>query len=46
MSSKELKEIQFNQLITRTFCDTKLVQVCYALTACGKRLKKLIKGLG
>jgi DNA-binding HxlR family transcriptional regulator len=46
MLSKELKELEMNQLITRTVWDTKPVTVEYAITPYGRTLKKLIRELG
>ncbi len=42
MLSKELKELEINELIIRTVYDTKPVTVEYALTAYGKTLEAII----
>ena len=42
MLSKELQELEINQLITRTVCDTKPVTVEYEITEYGKTLKSVI----
>lgn len=45
MLSKELRELEINELVTRTVYDTKPVTVEYELTAYGKTLEKLIMEL-
>ncbi|GAB3513325.1 helix-turn-helix domain-containing protein [Spirosoma knui] len=45
MLSKELKELEINQLITRTILDTSPITVQYELTAHGKTLQPIIKDL-
>ncbi len=42
MLSKELQELEINQLITRTVCDTKPITVEYEITEYGKTLKSVI----
>ena len=42
MLSKELQELEINQLITRTVCDTKPITVEYQITEYGKTLKSVI----
>lgn len=42
MLSKELKELEINELVTRTVYDTKPVMVVYALTPYGKTLQPII----
>lgn len=42
MLSKELKDLEMNQLVKRTVYDTMPVTVEYSLTEYGKTLKKLI----
>lgn len=42
MLSKELKELEENQLVTRTVYDTKPVTVEYELTAYGRSLDKVL----
>lgn len=46
MLSKELKELEINQLVTRTVYDTFPPRVEYELTAHGLTLQELIKELG
>jgi DNA-binding HxlR family transcriptional regulator len=46
MLSKELRELEMNQLITRTVYDSFPVTVEYALTEYGKSLDNLILELG
>ena len=46
MLSKELKELEMNQLVKRTVWDTAPVTVEYSLTPYGKTLKPLIGELG
>jgi len=43
MLSKELQELEINQLITRTVFDTKPVTVEYAITEYGNTLQPIIK---
>lgn len=45
MLSKELRDLELNQLVTRTVYDTKPVSVEYELTAYGKTLQKVIEEL-
>ena len=45
MLSKELKELEINQLIKRTVLDTQPVTVHYQLTEYGKTLKTIINDL-
>ena len=42
MLSKELQELEINELVTRTVCDTKPITVEYEITAYGKTLEKVI----
>jgi DNA-binding HxlR family transcriptional regulator len=46
MLSKELKDLELNQLLKRTVYDTVPVTVEYALTPYGRTLKKVIVALG
>jgi DNA-binding HxlR family transcriptional regulator len=45
MLSKELKELEVNQIIKRTLLDTQPITVHYELTEHGKTLQPLIEGL-
>ncbi len=45
MLSKELKELEMNELVTRTVYDTSPVTVEYALTPYGKSLQSVIDSL-
>ncbi|HEY4874612.1 MAG TPA: helix-turn-helix domain-containing protein [Puia sp.] len=45
MLSKELKDLEMNQLIRRTVYDSTPVVVEYAMTAYGRSLEKVIKEL-
>ena len=45
MLSKELQDMEVNQLITRTVINTKPITVEYALTAAGKTVEPLINEL-
>lgn len=45
MLSKELKELEINQLVTRTVLDTQPITVQYELTEHGKTLKSIIDTL-
>lgn len=45
MLSKELKELEVNELVKRTVYDTMPVTVEYELTEYGKSLKKVIHAL-
>jgi DNA-binding HxlR family transcriptional regulator len=45
MLSKELKELEINQLVKRTVLDTQPITVQYELTAHGLTLKTLINNL-
>lgn len=42
MLSKELQDLEMNQLISRTVCNTKPVTVEYEITALGKSLQPII----
>jgi len=42
MLSKELQELEINELVTRTVCDTKPITVEYEITGYGKTLEKVI----
>lgn len=44
--SKELKDLEMNQLIKRTICDTKPITVEYELTPLGKSLHTIIIEMG
>ncbi len=44
--SKELKDLEINQLITRKVCDTKPITVDYELTELGKSLNVIILEMG
>ncbi|MEO7960920.1 MAG: helix-turn-helix domain-containing protein [Ginsengibacter sp.] len=45
MLSKELKELEMNELVSRKVIDIKPVMVQYALTAYGKSLEKVLEEL-
>jgi DNA-binding HxlR family transcriptional regulator len=45
MLSKELKELEINQLIKRTILDTQPISVQYELTAHGDTLQTIITNL-
>ncbi|WP_026995196.1 winged helix-turn-helix transcriptional regulator [Flectobacillus major] len=45
MLSKELKELEINQLVKRTVLDTQPITVQYELTEHGKTLKTIINNL-
>jgi len=45
MLSKELRDLEVNELVTRTVYDTKPVTVEYELTSYGKTLERVIKEL-
>ncbi len=45
MLSKELKELEINELVTRTVLDTKPVTVEYQLTSYGETLETVIQEL-
>ena len=45
MLSKELKELEFNQLVTRTVLDTHPVSIHYRLTEHGMTLRTIIENL-
>ena len=45
MLSKELKELEMNELVKRTVCNTKPVSVEYELTTYGKTLETVIASL-
>ena len=42
MLSKELQELEINELVTRTVCHTKPITVEYKITSYGKTLEKII----
>lgn len=44
--SKELKDLELNNLVTRTVCDTKPITVEYELTDLGESLNMIIKAMG
>lgn len=44
--SKELKDLEINNLITRTVCNTKPITVEYELTDLGQSLKEVIESMG
>lgn len=44
--SKELKDMEINQLVTRTICNTKPITVEYELTELGRSLSKIIMEMG
>ena len=44
--SKELKDLEMNNLVTRTVCDTKPITVEYELTALGQSLNTIIEAMG
>ncbi|WP_255717718.1 helix-turn-helix domain-containing protein [Pedobacter sp. Leaf170] len=44
--SKELKDLELSNLLTRTICDTKPVTVEYELTDLGNNLNVIIKAMG
>lgn len=44
--SKELKDLEMNQLVTRTVLDTMPITVEYELTEQGKTLNKVIEAMG
>jgi len=46
MLSKELKELEMNQLVERTVWDTSPVTVEYSITPYGRTLKEVIMSLG
>ena len=46
MLSKELKDLEVNQLVKRTVYDTVPVTVEYSLTKYGKSLQSVLKELG
>jgi len=46
MLSKELQELEINQLVKRTVCDTKPITVEYEITEYGKTLEKVIFEIG
>lgn len=45
MLSKELKELEINELVTRTIQDTRPITVTYALTDYGKSVIPVIEAL-
>lgn len=44
--SKELKDLELNQLVTRTVLDTMPITVNYTLTTEGKSLNKIVDEMG
>ncbi|MFC0776966.1 winged helix-turn-helix transcriptional regulator [Flavobacterium sp. HJSW_4] len=44
--SKELKDLEVNQLVTRTVVDTMPITVEYELTAQGRSLNKVVEAMG
>lgn len=44
--SKELKDLELSNLVTRTVCDTKPITVEYELTHLGENLNVIIKAMG
>ncbi len=44
--SKELKDLEMNQMLTRTVCDTKPITVEYELTELGTSFNKIIELMG
>ncbi|PIF71301.1 helix-turn-helix domain-containing protein [Flavobacterium sp. 2] len=44
--SKELKDLEMNNLVTRTVCDTKPITVEYELTSLGRSLNTVIEAMG
>lgn len=44
--SKELKDLEVNNIVTRTVCDTKPITVEYELTLLGRSLKAVIEAMG
>ena len=44
--SQELKDLEINNIITRTVCDTKPITVEYELTMLGRSLKTVIEAMG
>lgn len=44
--SKELKDLEMNNLVTRTVCATKPITVEYELTELGKSLSTIIEAMG
>jgi DNA-binding HxlR family transcriptional regulator len=46
MLSKELQELEINELVTRTVCNTKPITVEYEITPYGKTLEKVICEIG
>jgi len=46
MLSKELQELEINELVKRTVCNTKPITVEYEITAYGKTLEKIIGEIG
>jgi DNA-binding HxlR family transcriptional regulator len=45
MLSQELKELETNNLVKRTVCDTRPITVEYSLTAYGITLKEIIESM-
>ncbi|MDB5272863.1 MAG: transcriptional regulator [Chitinophagaceae bacterium] len=45
MLSKELQELEINELVKRTVCDTKPITVEYEMTTYGRTLEKVIAEL-
>lgn len=44
--SKELKDLEMNNMLVRTVCDTKPITVEYELTELGKSFNKIIEAMG
>lgn len=44
--SKELKDLEVNQLVTRTICNTKPITVEYELTELGRSLNSILMEMG
>ena len=45
MLSKELRELEMNQLVTRTVCDTRPITVEYSATEHSRTLEEVIKAM-
>ncbi|HSZ71438.1 MAG TPA: helix-turn-helix domain-containing protein [Cytophagaceae bacterium] len=46
MLSKELQDLELNELVKRTVCDTKPITVEYEITPYGRTLEKVIMEIG
>ena len=44
--SKELKDLEMNNMVVRTVCDTKPITVEYELTELGKSFNQIIEAMG